>query len=235
MESFFDLPAHVFIIHVAVVLIPLVCAAAIALALRPDWRRRYGTLLVVVALAALVSVLLAVNSGQAFDDAINLGETIDKHKGLAETTRLLVFGLFVATLALVLVGRRQDAADARPRPALRPGLRRRRPPARRLCRRRPPAAQRPLSPRMFRSRQRMRSTGRWCTPPTAPAATATPRKGPGPSLMAYELIAAEIQAEVRIGGGGMPNFQDRLTDPLVGPCSSETPWDWVPSSTRSRP
>ena len=104
MESFFDLPAHVFIIHVAVVLIPLVCAAAIALALRPDWRRSYGTLLAALALAALVSVLLAVNSGQAFDDAINLGETIDKHQNLGETTRLLVIGLFMATLALVWSG-----------------------------------------------------------------------------------------------------------------------------------
>ena len=51
MESFFDLPAHVFLVRVPAVLIPLVCGAAIALALRPAWRRGYRSLLVVVALA----------------------------------------------------------------------------------------------------------------------------------------------------------------------------------------
>ena len=43
----------------------------------------------------------------------------------------------------------------------------------------------------------------------------TAEGGRGPTLIANELSAAELQAQIRVGGGGMLSFQDRLTDPEI--------------------
>ena len=261
MESIFDLPTHVFLVHVPVVLVPLVCVAAIAVAVRPDWRRRYGTLLVVLALAALVSVLLTVNSGQAFDNAIDFGEDIEKHKDLAETTRLLVIGLFLVTLALVLVGRRHDATDADAGGSSGQAM---------LGLAGVTVVLAVLSTVWIVRTGHEGASVAWegwfpveeadsaaaatttstttSTPPTSTSGTTasststipttsvvpaaidgaavyaancarchgdTAEGGRGPSLIANELSAAEIQAQIRVGGGGMLSFQDRLTDPEI--------------------
>jgi cytochrome c553 len=118
VEKLFDLPAHVFFVHAPVVLIPIVSVVAVLAAARPSWRRRYAIPLVVATAVALVSTLLAVSSGEAFDEAINTGEVIDQHRDLARTTRLFVIGLFVLVVGMVLAGRRADgsAGDGEPSP-----------------------------------------------------------------------------------------------------------------------
>ena len=35
------------------------------------------------------------------------------------------------------------------------------------------------------------------------------------SMWVRELSAAELQAQIRVGGGGMLSFQDRLSDPEI--------------------
>ena len=111
MESFFGLPAHPFFVHVPLVLIPLVSAGAVAVAVRPAWRRRFGVWLVGATALMVIATFLAVSSGEAFDDLLNNTEPIEHHEQLAKTTRLLVIGMFVAVLALTLVGRRRDRAE----------------------------------------------------------------------------------------------------------------------------
>lgn len=54
-------------------------------------------------------ILLAVNTGEALDRAIDLGTAV-KHARLARTTRLLTFLLLLGTGAPWAVGRRVDRA-----------------------------------------------------------------------------------------------------------------------------
>lgn len=60
------LPLHPLVVHVAVVLVPLVALGALAVALWPAARRRYGHLVTVLAVGAAGSALVAQKSGQDF-------------------------------------------------------------------------------------------------------------------------------------------------------------------------
>lgn len=120
MLRFFDLPTHTLLVHAPVVLIPLTSIGAAAIALRPNWRRRYGWLVLAVAIAAFVSTLLAVSSGQAFDEFLDGAAPTARHAELGEQTRFLVLVLLAVVVVVLMVGRRQDrqpTADDRRRMA----------------------------------------------------------------------------------------------------------------------
>ncbi len=110
MKSLFDLPAHILLVHYTVVMIPLACVAAVLLALRPRWRRRYGWALLALMATVVVSTMLSVSSGEEFEDVLELRETIEKHESLGQTTRWLVIGLFFSVAGLVGFGRWSDRA-----------------------------------------------------------------------------------------------------------------------------
>lgn len=105
MESISGLPAHPLFVHAPVVLMPLTMLAAVAVALRPSWRRRYGPALAVGALVVLVATLLAVSSGEAFEELAGSGIDVDEHQRLAEATRLLVGAFFAGTLVVAVLDR----------------------------------------------------------------------------------------------------------------------------------
>lgn len=111
MLKLFDLPAHTFFVHAPVVLIPLVSLAAVAIAVRPQWRRRYGWLVLAASAATLIATLLAVSSGQAFDEFLDGAVPTARHQELGEQTRLLVLLLVLAIVAIVLWGRRSDRLE----------------------------------------------------------------------------------------------------------------------------
>jgi len=105
MKWIFGLPAHPFVVHIPLVLVPLVCSGAIGIAARPAWRRRFGWIVVAGSALMVVAVLLAMSSGEALNQLTGKTEPITYHRQLAETSRMLVIALFVGVLALVLVGR----------------------------------------------------------------------------------------------------------------------------------
>ena len=117
MTTIFDLPAHPLFVHVPVVLLPLLAIVTMVAAVRPSVAQRLGIWLPIASLLVFVSVLLAVNTGQALDRAQDLGN-VKHHKALGETTRLLSFVLLVATIALWWVNRRRTtgAVAVRQRP-----------------------------------------------------------------------------------------------------------------------
>lgn len=106
MTTIFDLPAHPLFVHVPVVLLPLLAIVTMVAAVRPSVAQRLGVWLPIASLLVFVSVLLAVNTGEALDKAQNLGN-VKHHRALAETTRLLSLVLLVATIALWWVTRRR--------------------------------------------------------------------------------------------------------------------------------
>lgn len=120
METLFDLPAHPFFVHAPLVLSPLVALAAIAIAVRPAWQRRLGLPVVAASFVVLVATFLAGESGEALDELLQGTAAVREHEELADTTRVLVFGLFVVLGALVGIGRlvaRRAEAPSWGRPA----------------------------------------------------------------------------------------------------------------------
>ncbi len=108
MKTFQGLPAHPLFVHAPLVLLPLAALAAVALAARPQWRRRYSIALAVAALAALVATLLAIQSGEAFEPAVRDIVNLDRHKSLAATTRLLVALFFVGSAVVAILDRMNE-------------------------------------------------------------------------------------------------------------------------------
>ena len=100
LDTISGIPSHPLFVHAPVVLIPLVGLAAIALAFRPDWRTTLGWWPAVAAGVSLIATLLAVGSGNAFDERLDGLVNTERHESLALTTLALVAVFFEATPAV---------------------------------------------------------------------------------------------------------------------------------------
>jgi hypothetical protein len=105
-ERFGDLPLHVLVIHVAVLLLPVAALSAIAFALVPKWRwlLRWPTLL--LGLGSLVCAFVAKESGEAFVKAVpQLDPLVKVHEDRGNLLFIfcIVFAV-VAVAAFLLLG-----------------------------------------------------------------------------------------------------------------------------------
>ncbi len=114
MESLFGLPAHPLLLHAAVVIVPFAALVTVALAVRPEWRRRQGLAWVVLALVAFASTILANQSGEAFNAVLEdrIGDLAVEHGELGNQTTLLVFVYLLTTLGSVGVEYRRSESKA---------------------------------------------------------------------------------------------------------------------------
>lgn len=101
MEKIFDLPAHPLFVHAPLVLAPLACLGAIAMALRPVWRATYRWHLVIATGVVLVAAQLAMGSGEELTEALEVDQLVEKHQGLAETTRIWLLLWFLTAAGAV--------------------------------------------------------------------------------------------------------------------------------------
>ena len=115
LDTIGELPIHAVIIHLAVVLVPIGAVLAILIAVRPPWRRSWGTWAIGVNAAALVTTLIAYQSGEALRDRFEKLSgsdretklaTIDEHADLANVARPLVALMFLALAGFVWFARR---------------------------------------------------------------------------------------------------------------------------------
>jgi uncharacterized membrane protein len=112
MLKFLDLPAHPLFVHAPIVLLPLLTLAALVLVARPGWRVKAWLPFTGGVVVLFVSLILAMESGEALDEAFKGLAPTERHTELAETTRLLCFALLVVTLVqAVLVRRRSRSKD----------------------------------------------------------------------------------------------------------------------------
>lgn len=102
MESIFDLPTHILVVHAPVVLEPLLAALTLIVLTRQVWRRRFGWWLVAGVTAVAISVFVAMQSGEAFDELLDGLVDVSRHESLAATTRNLVLLWLAALIALVI-------------------------------------------------------------------------------------------------------------------------------------
>ncbi|MGW5586128.1 DUF2231 domain-containing protein [Streptomyces sp. NPDC003857] len=94
------LPVHVLLVHVVVVLIPLTALALVTAALWPRAARRLGSLLPVLALAALISVPLTTQAGEWLERHVDNNALVRRHTELGDG--LLPWALGVFVLAVVV-------------------------------------------------------------------------------------------------------------------------------------
>jgi hypothetical protein len=64
LDKIFGLPTHALVVHAVVLLLPLAALGAVAVALLPPLRRRFGGLVAVLTLLAVAAVPVATRSGQ---------------------------------------------------------------------------------------------------------------------------------------------------------------------------
>jgi hypothetical protein len=103
------LPAHVLLVHVVVVLIPLTALALVTAALWPRAARRLGALLPVLAFVALVSVPLTTQAGEWLERHVDDDALVRRHTELGDGLLPWALGLFVLAAVVWWAGRRAPA------------------------------------------------------------------------------------------------------------------------------
>lgn len=106
------LPLHPLVVHATVVLVPLAVLGTIVAVLWPVARRRYGSLVAVVALLATVCAVVAEQTGEGLQHSLPRSAAIEAHAALGDTLKLLAGALFVVFGAFMLA-HRQAAQSAR--------------------------------------------------------------------------------------------------------------------------
>lgn len=86
------LPAHVLLVHVVVVLVPLAALTLIASATWPAARRRLGIGIPIGAFAALVAVPITTSAGKWLRDRVPNTALVRRHAGLGGQLLPFAFG-----------------------------------------------------------------------------------------------------------------------------------------------
>lgn len=117
-ERFGDLPLHVLVIHLTVVLLPVAALTLIAFAVMPRWRRVLRWPALVLGVGVVVCAYVAKKSGQAFVEAVpTLSKAIQLHekRGNLLFWYALIFTVVAVAAFLLLAGVRGDqATNSRP-------------------------------------------------------------------------------------------------------------------------
>jgi hypothetical protein len=100
ITSLFGLPAHIFLVHIPVVLVPLVGIGTV-LMLWPKLRTRFGFVVAVLALVAAVSTILATGSGKALRRYVTRSSLVRAHTSIGGNLQPWVILLTVVVLAAV--------------------------------------------------------------------------------------------------------------------------------------
>jgi hypothetical protein len=100
------LPLHPLVIHASIVLIPLVAIGALVMSYLPSFSRRYGKLILVIALFAQVSLFLAKVTGEAFEEILD--KDMGNHAELGEIAPFITLPM----VALIYLRWRLDRSGA---------------------------------------------------------------------------------------------------------------------------
>lgn len=111
------LPAHILIVHIVVVFVPLSGIALVIAAIRPSTARRLGIWLPAMAVIAFLSTLAAMNAGGWLQDHVRNSALVRHHTQMAG--QLWPFSAAVLLLALVVwrLSSRASTDPITPQPA----------------------------------------------------------------------------------------------------------------------
>ncbi|MDQ1438533.1 MAG: hypothetical protein QOK43_2162 [Acidimicrobiaceae bacterium] len=106
MSTVFGLPAHPFLVHFPILSIPIVTLLVAVRAVVPSKRRVLGLPTAVLAALTVVSVQLAVSSGDALEHHVPRSTLLERHTQLADGLRPLSILVLVLVLGAVAFERR---------------------------------------------------------------------------------------------------------------------------------
>ncbi|MEU8899042.1 DUF2231 domain-containing protein [Nocardia sp. NPDC048505] len=108
MSTINGLPAHVLLVHVVVVFVPLTALTLVLCAVWPAARRRL--IWPAVALAALTTALtpVTISAGQSFARRFGPSEALRTHTELGETMNYFAVPLLLVAAALLVLHRREQ-------------------------------------------------------------------------------------------------------------------------------
>jgi len=104
------IPAHPLLVHAVVVLLPLAALGAIALAVRPSWRRKYSWPVLGLTIVGVGAVPLAQKAGEQLEAKLAGLDNplIARHADLGNDLLPFALGFLVAVVLLVVAGRLAD-------------------------------------------------------------------------------------------------------------------------------
>ena len=104
------IPAHPLVIHAVVVLLPLAAVGTVLVVARPVWRQQLDIWVLILAAIGVVSVPVAVQTGEQLKTALGGGgELVEIHENRAETLLIPALIFLVLLAATVIAGRRARA------------------------------------------------------------------------------------------------------------------------------
>ena len=106
LDLVMGLPVHPLVVHAAVVLVPLVALAALAMSYWPSFSIKYGKPILILAVVAQISLFIAKASGESFEE--RLGKEVERHADLGEIAPLT----FIPLLILLFIRWRMDRSGA---------------------------------------------------------------------------------------------------------------------------
>jgi len=102
----FGLPVHPLVVHSAVVLVPLVAIAGLAMSYIPSFSRRYGKAVLILAVIAQLALFASKLSGESFEE--RLGKEVERHAELGDIAPFT----FIPLLILLYLRWRLDREGA---------------------------------------------------------------------------------------------------------------------------
>lgn len=116
-DTVFGLPVHTLVVHAVVVLVPLAALGAVAIAVVPPWRARFGMPVLLLTAAAVASVPVAVQSGYAFVARLArinaVTPAVLAHQQLGRQAVWFTLPLLVFVALLVVLDRRRAGSGTR--------------------------------------------------------------------------------------------------------------------------
>ena len=122
MDTLFGLPAHPFLVHIPVVLLPLAAIGVVLMAVRPAWYRSFRWVVLAIGAVGTLAIVLAASAGEELGARIvgiqgaQAESGWEHHAELGETARNIALVFFVALAAYVLVPWWLDRRRAAARP-----------------------------------------------------------------------------------------------------------------------
>ena len=124
MDTLFGLPAHPFLVHVPLVLIPLAAVGVVFMVIKPVWHERYRWIVLALGAVGTLGAILAASAGDSLADRIidvagpEVARRWEDHAERGETARNIAIVFFIVLAAYVVVPwllqRRQSDATTMP-------------------------------------------------------------------------------------------------------------------------
>ncbi|MFJ9566304.1 DUF2231 domain-containing protein [Streptomyces fuscichromogenes] len=111
------LPAHILLVHLVVVLVPLTALALVAAAVSRRAARRMGAVLPLLALVTLASVPLTTQAGEWLERHVTDDALVQRHAELGDGLLPWAAGLFALAALIWWTGRSATKTDTAPAPA----------------------------------------------------------------------------------------------------------------------